>query len=136
MQVAGRLAEMSFGQRVSPAIVGIIASGLLPVSVLLLAISEPSISNFLVFALLFGAGNGAMTIVRGTVPVEFFGRDHYGAVNGALAAPVLIAKACGPLVAAFAWAWTRDYDAVALMLAAIGLCSLAFFLLALRWRRR
>ena len=74
----------------------------------------------MVFALLFGAGNGVMTIVRGTIPVEFFGRAHYGAVNGALAAPVLIAKAFGPLVAALAWAWTRDYDSVALMLAAVG----------------
>jgi len=135
MQVAGRLAEMTFGQRVSPATVGVIACGLLPASILLLALSEPSASNFLLFALLFGAGNGVMTIVRGTIPVEFFGRAHYGAVNGALAAPVLTAKAVGPLAAAMAWAWTRDYDAVALMLAAVGLCSLAFLALALRWRR-
>jgi MFS family permease len=136
MQVAGRLAEMTFGQRISPATVGIIAGGLLPASILLLAITEPSVTSFLLFALLFGAGNGVMTIVRGTIPVEFFGRAHYGVVNGALAAPVLIAKAFGPLVAAMAWAWTRDYDSVALMLAAVGLCSLAFFALAMRWRRR
>jgi MFS family permease len=135
MQVAGRLAEMTFGQRISPATVGLIACGLLPASILLLAITEPSVSSFMVFALLFGAGNGVMTIVRGTIPVEFFGRAHYGAVNGALAAPVLIAKAFGPLVAALAWAWTRDYDSVAVMLAAIGLCSLAFFAFAMRWRR-
>jgi hypothetical protein len=135
MQVAGRLAEMTVGQRITPATVGVIACGLLPASILLLALSEPSWPNFLLFALLFGASNGVMTIVRGTIPVEFYGRAHYGAVNGALAAPVLTAKAVGPLVAALAWAGTRDYDSVALMLAATGLCSLAFLALAMRWRR-
>jgi MFS family permease len=126
---------MVLGQRTSPATIGVIASGLLPVSILLFAFTEVSMTSFLLFALLYGAGNGAMTIVRGTVPVEFFGRAHYGAVNGALAAPVLIAKAFGPLVAAMAWSWTRDYDSVAAMLGAVGLCSLAFFALAMRSRR-
>ncbi len=87
------------------------------------------------FALLFGAGNGVMTIVRGTIPVEFFGRDHYGAVNGALAAPVLIAKAVGPLVAAVRLGLDARLRRVALMLAAVALCSLAFLALAMRWRR-
>ena len=40
--------------------------------------------------------------VLGTVPVELYGRREYGAVDGALAAPVLLAKAVGPLVAAIA----------------------------------
>ena len=67
--------------------------------------------------LLYGAGNGVMTIVRGTVPIELYGREHYGAVNGAMAAPVLIAKAAGPLVAAFALVTVHNYDTVALLLA-------------------
>ena len=50
-----------------------------------------------------------MTIVRGTVPVELYGRREYGAVNGALAAPVLLAKAVGPLVAAIALSVLGDY---------------------------
>lgn len=132
MQVAGRLAEMAVGRRTTPSRVGLIAMGLLPVSLLLLVLAGTSGWIFVAFAVLYGAGNGVMTIVRGTIPLELYGRDHYGAVNGGLAAPVLVAKAAGPLVAAFALVVAHDYDTVALWLAAAAATSLVFFALALR----
>jgi hypothetical protein len=135
MQVAGRLAEMTLGRRVAPSRVGLAAMALLPASLALLVISGAGTWGFIAFALLYGAGNGVMTIVRGAVPVELYGRDHYGAVNGALAAPVLIAKAAGPLVAALALIAVPDYDFVAILLAAIAASALVFFALALRGRR-
>ena len=46
------------------------------------------------------ASQDITTIVRGTIPAELYGRQHYGAVNGAMAAPVLLAKALGPFIAA------------------------------------
>ena len=132
MQVAGRLAEMMLGQRVAPSRVGLVALAMLPASLILLVLSGIGAWGFVAFALLYGAGNGVMTIVRGTVPVELYGRDHYGAVNGALAAPVLLAKAAGPLVAALALLAVPDYDAVAMLLATIAGSALVFFGLALR----
>jgi MFS family permease len=132
MQVAGRLAEMMLGQRVAPSRVGLAALAMLPASLILLVLSGIGAWGFIAFALLYGAGNGVMTIVRGTVPVELYGRDHYGAVNGALAAPVLLAKAAGPLVAALALLAVPDYDAVAMLLATIAGSALVFFGLALR----
>jgi hypothetical protein len=60
---------------------------------------------------------------------------HYGAVNGAMAAPVLIAKAAGPLVAAVAWTLVSDYDTVALLLAMLATTSLGFFVAAVRRHR-
>ncbi len=135
MQVLGRLSEMSVGQRLAPSSVGALAMALLPASVLLFAFAGDSTWRFIVFAVLYGAGNGVMTIVRGAVPVELYGRDHYGAVNGAMAAPVLIAKALGPLAAAVAWTVLQDYDTVALLLAAVAFSSLVFFGWAVRRRR-
>jgi MFS family permease len=135
MQVLGRLSEMSVGQRLAPTSVGAIALALLPASVLLFVAAGDSTWSFVIFAVLYGAGNGVMTIVRGAVPVELYGRDHYGAVNGAMAAPVLIAKAVGPLAAAVAWTVLQDYDGVALLLAAVASSSLVFFGWALRRRR-
>lgn len=132
MQVAGRLAEMSFGQRLPPSRVGLAALALLPASLVVLAVSGGGAGGFIAFALVYGAGNGVTTIVRGTVPVEFYGRDGYGAVNGALAAPVLAAKAAGPLVAALALLVAPDYELVVLLLAALAASAVAFFLLALR----
>lgn len=134
MQVLGRLVEMFFGQRIPPSRVGLIAMGLLPASLLVYAVAGSSAWSFVLFAALFGSGNGVMTIVRGTVPMELYGREHYGAVNGAMAAPVLIAKAAGPLVAALAWSAVGDYDAVALLLGALALFSLVFFGFAVRSR--
>jgi MFS family permease len=135
MQVLGRLSEMSVGQRLAPSSVGAIAMALLPASVLLFVYAGASTWSFIIFAVLYGAGNGVMTIVRGTVPVELYGRDHFGAVNGAMAAPVLIAKAVGPLAAAVAWTIVHDYDSVALLLAAVAFSSLVFFGWAVRRRR-
>jgi MFS family permease len=132
MQVLGRLAEMAFGGRASASRVGMIAMGLLPASLLLLVFAGSSTWSFVAFAIVYGAGNGVMTIVRGTIPVALYGREHYGAVNGALAAPVLIAKAAGPLVAAFALIVAHDYDTVALLLAAVALSAMGFFGLAIR----
>jgi hypothetical protein len=73
-----------------------------------------------------------MTIVRGTVSLQLYGRGEHGAVNGALAAPVAVNRAAGPLVAAFAWTWLRDYNAVALALAVLAASAIGCFALAVR----
>jgi hypothetical protein len=49
---------------------------------------------------LYGLSNGILTIVRGTIPQAFFGRENDGAISGASAGPALLAKAAGPLVIA------------------------------------
>ena len=51
-----------------------------------------------------------MTIVRGTVPAELFGRIGYGALLGRLARPAFIAKALAPVIfsAALAAGLARD----------------------------
>jgi MFS family permease len=136
MQVLGRLAEIFAGPRVAPTQVAIFAMALLPASLLVFAATGTSVGGFVLFALLYGAGNGVMTIVRGTVPVELYGRREYGAVNGALAAPVLLAKAVGPLVAAIIWSMLGDYDAVAYAFAVVASSALVFFALAIRRRAR
>lgn len=100
MQVAGRVIEFLFLGRVRAARVGLLAMSLLPLSLLLLALAPAQAWALGLFALLYGMGNGVITIVRGAVPAELYGRAHYGAVNGALATPVLLAKAAGPLLAA------------------------------------
>ncbi|MFV0926899.1 MFS transporter [Pseudomonas palmensis] len=54
-----------------------------------------------VAAALYGAGNGILTIARGTLPLVLFGPQGYGARMGALARPMLLAQAAGPFAAAF-----------------------------------
>ncbi len=124
MQVAGRIVEMLFGRRFKATHIGLVAMGLLPLSLVLFAMLGQATLPYLLFALLYGAGNGVTTIVRGTIPAEVFGRAHYGAVNGAMAAPVLLAKAGGPLVAATVWMTFGSYSTLAVVLAACAALSI------------
>lgn len=101
-QVAARIAEFSFGRNLHPtwsARVGV----LLCLFGLGLLISGKPLLSFVAIAL-YGAGNGILTIARGTLPLALFGAQGYGSRMGLLARPVLVAQACGPILAA----WVLD----------------------------
>jgi MFS family permease len=103
MQVTGRILELTTGQRFSIVRIGLLAVSLVPVALLVFATAEARYWPLVVFALLYGLSNGVITIVRGTLPAELFGRDHYGAVSGALAVPGMISLASGPFLASLLW---------------------------------
>ena len=130
MQVTGRVLEFAFGSRLSPSTVGILAMAFLPIALWLLSIAGVQWPLLVAFAVIYGIGNGAMTIVRGAIPAELFGRDAYGAINGAMAAPVTVAKAAGPVVAALLFAWLGGYDGTLLVLIAVGVVSTAVFVVS------
>lgn len=134
MQVAGRVVEMLFGRLISPSKVGFIAMGLLPVSLALFLVADGTVAMLALFALLYGTGNGVMTIVRGTIPAELYGRMHYGAINGAMASPVLVSKALGPLAASLLLVAVGGYGSVIAALAVTAASSVFFFFLATRAR--
>jgi len=48
------------------------------------------------FALLHGAGNGILTIAKGTLPLALFGAQGYGARQGWLVLPAQVAQAAAP----------------------------------------
>jgi len=51
------------------------------------------------FALCYGAGNGIMTIARGTVPAQLFAdAPGFGKLLGQLALPAFVAKAIAPFL--------------------------------------
>lgn len=100
MQVLGRIGEMAFAARVRPQSVGMVTFGALPAALLALILAGERQWAVAAFCLLYGLSNGILTIVRGTVPQALFGREHYGAISGALAGPSLVARAAGPLAVA------------------------------------
>lgn len=134
MQVAGRLAEFALARRLTVQQVGLAAAALLPLSLLVFSTIDLNTALFLLFAVLYGIGNGVMTIVRGAIPVELYGRDHYGAVNGALAAPVLAAKAAGPLLAALMFSAAGHYNGVLALLTAVAALAIVLLWAATRHR--
>ncbi|WP_353048810.1 MFS transporter [Pseudomonas fluorescens] len=97
-QVAARLAEFSIGRRLHPTWSARIAILLCGLGIALLLPAIPWLA-FVALAL-YGAGNGILTIARGTLPLALFGPEGYGKRMGLLARPMLIAQASGPVAAA------------------------------------
>ncbi len=94
-QVGARIIEASFLKRFHPLLSARLSSALHPIGVLLLPLGAVAIP---VFALLHGAGNGILTIARGTVPLALYGAQDYGYRLGILGAPARIAQAGAPLL--------------------------------------
>ena len=51
-----------------------------------------------VFAILHGAGNGILTIAKGTLPLVLFGPAGYGARQGLMMVPARVAQAFAPVL--------------------------------------
>ena len=95
-QVAARLFEFSVLRRVSPMSSARLSTILNPIGAIGLAIFGPVAA--IPFVLLHGAGNGMLTIARGTLPLALFGPEGYGLRTGLLAAPARITQGAAPLV--------------------------------------
>ena len=97
-QVASRLGEIIMGRHLTPMHLGLIAFGLLPVAVGIFAVLGFSWTAAIIFAVLYGASNGLVTIAKGAVPLMLFGTRGYGEVLGVISAPNLILNAAAPLL--------------------------------------
>ena len=85
-QVAARLIEFGVAQRTRahPLFTARIATALHPLGIACIAILFGLPAGAFGFALLHGAGNGMITIAKGTLPLAMFGPVGYGARVGAL----------------------------------------------------
>jgi hypothetical protein len=124
-QVAARLVEFGLLRRVSPLVSARLAALTHPAGAALLLALGPA--GALPFAVLHGAGNGLLTIVRGTLPLAVFGAGGYGARQGWIALPGRLLGALSPWL--FGVALER-YGARAVWLSA-GMCVTAFGCLSL-----
>lgn len=95
-QVAARLGEFLILRRIHPLVSARIAALLHPLGAAVFAlIGAPAAAAFAIF---YGAGNGLLTIARGTVPLAVFGPAGYGERTGLLGAPARAAQAFAPLL--------------------------------------
>ena len=135
-QSAARLAEVLFGRRLHPCHLNLLACAALPLCFAIGLFSGRSVLAALGFALLYGAGNGLVTITRGTLPLVLFDPRIYGSLVGQLITPGFLLSAAAPL--AYVFVITRWGDLVALDLSVLlaGLAFLAALVLALRFAGR
>ncbi|WP_262296320.1 MFS transporter [Microvirga sesbaniae] len=134
-QVVARFA-MAFGERAfGMKGLGIIVLTLGLLAFALLPFAPAGFWLVAVFALLFGASNGMMTIVRALLPSELFGRESYGTVQGMIAMPVRLTTAAAPFVFGALWAWWGGYAAVMALCLGMSCLALGFFILVLVFQK-
>jgi predicted MFS family arabinose efflux permease len=95
-QVAARLVEFFALRRSHPLISARCAAVLHPIGAAALVLFGPPAA--MAFAVFYGAGNGLLTIARGTVPLAVFGPEGYGERTGLLGAPARAAQAFAPVL--------------------------------------
>jgi predicted MFS family arabinose efflux permease len=93
-QVAGRLLEFGVLRRVHPLLSARLAAMGQPLGAAVLLFGGAPLAAL--FALLHGAGNGILTIAKGTLPLALFGPQAYGARQGWLMLPARVTQALAP----------------------------------------
>jgi hypothetical protein len=94
-QVAARIMEASLLNRFHPIVSTRLACITHPIGACVIGIFGGG--AVAAFALLHGAGNGILTIARGTLPLAIFGPENYAYRLGLIGAPSRICQALAPL---------------------------------------
>jgi MFS family permease len=124
-QVAARLLEFGFLRHVHPLLSARLAALAHPLGVVLMAAGGAAFAP--AFVLLHGAGNGILTIAKGTLPLVLFGPQGYGLRQGWLTLPARLSQAIAPL--AFGAAIDRWGGGALWLSAALGAAALGALLL-------
>ncbi|HVC53730.1 MAG TPA: MFS transporter [Stellaceae bacterium] len=124
-QVAARIIEFGLMRNFHPLISARIAAALHPVGAALLTVFGAS--GAVGFAVFHGAGNGMITIAKGTLPLAIFGPAGFGLRSGVLSAPARVTQAAGPFV--FGLLLDRYGDRAVLLSAGLSIAASASLLL-------
>jgi MFS family permease len=121
IQVIGRLLLFFFEHRFDLHVANRWIPWLIPLGLgaLLVAVGSPVAG--IAFVVLYGLGNGMLTIVKGTAIAQYVNREHVASLNGALGLPTALARALAPWLLGLLW--TREvgyrWGLVVLLVAAI-----------------
>jgi len=138
LQVGGRLLLYFFENRFDvhaanrfiPCLIplGLVALLLAP----LLGTGSAALVLVLLFVVLYGAGNGMLTIVKGTAIAQYVSREHVASLNGALGLPLALTRAAAPLVMGLLWQPDVGYRNGLWLLLVMSAVAIAMLLLAQR----
>ena len=94
--------------------------------------SGAGLAGPLLFAALFGMGNGMSTIVKGTAIALYVGREQVATLNGLITLPTALARAAAPLLIGAMWSPAGGYRSGVLMLLMASCAAVACLVLAQR----
>lgn len=128
IQVLGRLVLFFFEHRFDVHVANRLIPWLIPFGLAALLAGAGHAGAALLFVVLYGLGNGMLTIVKGTAIAQYVSREHVASLNGALGLPTAVARALAPLLLGLLWTREAGYRwGLAVLLAAGVLSSLALW---------
>ena len=132
IQVAGRLLLFFFEHHFDLHLANRLIPTLIPLGIgaLIASVGHPWAA--MLFVVLYGMGNGMITIVKGTAIAQYVSRDHVASLNGALGFPTALARAAAPLVLGVMWSAEGGYVAGLWVLLAVSVVSVLALFLAQR----
>ena len=125
LQVAGRLALYSTERHLPVNAGNLWLPALIPLGFAALLWGYGQVGWSLLFVLLFGVGNGLLTIVRATAMTEYVSRAHTGSLNGLLGFPTALARAFAPWLMGLLWSSQWGYTWGLVWMCALGMVAVA-----------
>lgn len=139
IQVLGRLLLYFFEHHFDLHLANRLIPCLIPLGLLaLLAAPLPAdgqVWAVLLFVLLYGMGNGMLTIVKGTAMAQYVNRTHMASLNGALGVPLALARAAAPYLLGVLWTQQAGYRLGVCLLLVLSLVGVGALMLAQRLSR-
>ena len=109
LQVLGRMLLFVFEKRWDVHAANRWIPALLPIGLLVLVLGGWHPAAALLFVLLYGMGNGMVTIVKGTAMAQYVSAAHVGQLNGLLGLPIALARAAAPWIVGLLWSPAVGY---------------------------
>jgi MFS family permease len=132
IQVFGRLLLFFFEHRFDLHVANRLIPTLIPLGLAALLAGAGHPWAALLFVLLYGLGNGMMTIVKGTAIAQYVSREHVASLNGALGLPSALARAMAPLLLGMLWTAQAGYAMGLWLLLAMSIMAVLALMLAQR----
>lgn len=132
LQVVGRLLLFFFEHRFDLHAANRIIPCLIPMGLAALLAGGGHGWAAVLFVVLYGMGNGMLTIVKGTAIAQYVSREHVASLNGALGLPQAAARAIAPLALGLLWTREAGYTTGLWLLLGVSVLAVASLLLATR----
>jgi predicted MFS family arabinose efflux permease len=132
IQVLGRLLLFFFEHHFDLHLANRLIPTLIPLGIAALLAGAGHAGAALLFVLLYGLGNGMMTIVKGTAIAQYVSREHVASLNGALGLPSALARAVAPLLLGVLWTQEAGYTGGLWLLLAVSVAAVLALVLAQR----
>ena len=136
IQVLGRLLLFFFEHHFDLHLANRLIPCLLPLGLIALLAAPlfgaAQLGVVLLFVLLYGMGNGMLTIVKGTAIAQYVNRDHVATLNGALGLPLALSRAGAPLLVGLLWSPASGYTSALWLLLAMSVAGVVALMLAQR----